>query len=1277
MEAGPDGLPADCASSAQRGVSVRDTFSAEDLWNSLDMQMLQDELDSMLRDQGEGDSERLDSAGWTNQEFSWMDNPLTHQQLCEEPLGQEGDGEILAPNSVPGILAPNSAPEQGQENTPHQFHECDWPDKEGFATLMQEVGGPTLEPKECTDTERQVGESHEATEGDRLEGTECSAGEVSTAGNTVTPSSTATTGPQPVCVEIMVEDSTDGAVSSHCLCQTAEETQPPGAGGTARPPGGSEAATGVDRYSPDPVTEEEQGPCTSLNAPTGISLLQEYRSEAAEGGEGNGGEEASLGQEELACPCPGGPDTQEGLKRTQPSEREMAELKRLLEELEEFSSLSDQWAQQRRLEQLEQLEQPEQPGQSKYIQQPEQTVHLEQPEQTVHLEQPEQTEHLEQPEQTEHLEQPEQTVHLELPEQTVHFEQPEQTVHLEQPEQTVHLEQPEQTEHLEQPEQTEHLEQPEQTVHLELPEQTVHFEQPEQTVHFEQPEQTVHLEQPEQTEHLEQPEQTEHLEQPEQTVHLELPEQTVHLELPEQTVHLEQPEQTGNLEQPEQTVLLEQPEQTVHLEQPEHTGHLEQPEQTGHLEQPEQTVHLEQPEQTVHLEQPEQTVHLEQPEQTVHLEQPEQTVHLEQPEQTVHLEQPEQTVHLELPEQTMHLEQPEQTGHLEQPEQMVHLEQPEQTVHLEQPEHTVHLEQPEHTVHLEQPEQTVHLEQPEHTVHLEQPEHTVHLEQPEQTVHLEQSEQPEQMVHLEQPEQTVHLEQPEQTVHLEQSEQSEQPEQMHPADPAQPCSLQGTVNGVGVDRAAARRLAERLYKLKDFRRTHVVRHMDKDNEFSRVVGEEYLKFFDFTGQTLDQALRSFMSVVVLIGETQERERVLQRFSERFHDCNPNSFSSSGAVLTLTCAVMLLNTDLHGQNVGKPMSMSSFVSNLDGMNEGGSFHKEMLKGLYSSIKSERLQWAIDEEELKSSALLPGDAKADAQASSRTNPFQDIPHDEAAAVFKEGFLTRKAHADIDGKRTPWGKRSWKTFYAVLKGMVLYLMKDQNSGDWSSAEEVVSVHHSLALPDLNYTKRPHVFRLQTADWRVYLLQASSTEEVSSWMCRINLASALYSSPPFPAAVGSQRRFSRPILPAKSSPLTLERKMQSHSRMLESFCDDLRFLQEDLPSGRKLKSRQLEEHRLREEYLQHEKKRYEVYVRMLEVWQALGGEVGGPVGGDELQLFDREVRSEAEEECQGAGLKKSYSSPSLDQAMAPPNEVKIKRNISERRTCRKVTIQRRSRDI
>lgn len=48
-------------------------------------------------------------------------------------------------------------------------------------------------------------------------------------------------------------------------------------------------------------------------------------------------------------------------------------------------------------------------------------------------------------------------------------------------------------------------------------------------------------------------------------------------------------------------------------------------------------------------------------------------------------------------------------------------------------------------------------------------------------------------------------------------------------------------------------------------------------------------------------------------------------------------------------------------------------------------------------------------------------------------------------------------------------------------------------------------------------------------------SKAEMNSWISRINLVSALHSSPPFPAAVGSQRRFFRPILPASQSAQTL----------------------------------------------------------------------------------------------------------------------------------------------
>ncbi|NXC20571.1 PSD1 protein, partial [Corythaeola cristata] len=149
-------------------------------------------------------------------------------------------------------------------------------------------------------------------------------------------------------------------------------------------------------------------------------------------------------------------------------------------------------------------------------------------------------------------------------------------------------------------------------------------------------------------------------------------------------------------------------------------------------------------------------------------------------------------------------------------------------------------------------------------------------------------------------------------------------------------------NGHKADLEAAKRLAKRLYNLDGFKKADVARHLGKNNEFSRMVAGEYLKFFVFTGMSLDQALRSFLKELALMGETQERERVLAHFSQRYYECNPNAISSEDGAHTLTCALMLLNTDLHGHNIGKRMSCSDFIGNLEGLNGGTDFPKELLK-----------------------------------------------------------------------------------------------------------------------------------------------------------------------------------------------------------------------------------------------------------------------------------------------------------------------------------------------
>ncbi|XP_025028275.1 PH and SEC7 domain-containing protein 1 [Python bivittatus] len=226
-------------------------------------------------------------------------------------------------------------------------------------------------------------------------------------------------------------------------------------------------------------------------------------------------------------------------------------------------------------------------------------------------------------------------------------------------------------------------------------------------------------------------------------------------------------------------------------------------------------------------------------------------------------------------------------------------------------------------------------------------------------------------------------------------------------------------SGHNADLEAAKRLAKRLYNLDGFKKADVARHLGKkySNDFSKMVAGEYLKFFEFTGMSLDQALRSFLKELALMGETQERERVLAHFSQRYYECNPKAISSEDGAHTLACALMLLNTDLHGHNIGKRMSCSDFIGNLEGLNQGSDFPRELLKAVYSSIKNEKLQWAIDEEELRKSLseLADPNSKSIKRISSCSNPFLDFSQDPSIAMYKHGLLVRKSHAEPDCKKS----------------------------------------------------------------------------------------------------------------------------------------------------------------------------------------------------------------------------------------------------------------------
>ncbi|KAJ3610138.1 hypothetical protein NHX12_022232 [Muraenolepis orangiensis] len=293
-----------------------------------------------------------------------------------------------------------------------------------------------------------------------------------------------------------------------------------------------------------------------------------------------------------------------------------------------------------------------------------------------------------------------------------------------------------------------------------------------------------------------------------------------------------------------------------------------------------------------------------------------------------------------------------------------------------------------------------------------------------------------------------------------------------------------------------------------------------------------------------------------------------------------------------------------------------------------------KALYSSIKNDKLKWTIDEEDLRKSMSELADGRTNSashtlkRAAIGGNSMGGVVPQANAKLYKEGFLVRKVHADPDGKRTPRGRRAWRSFYVVLKGLILHMQKGE-FGCEEDLKNAVSVHHGLAMRAADYRKRDNVFYLRTADWRVFLLQAPSAEHMQSWITRINVVAAMFSAPPFPAAIGSQKRFSRPLLPGSPSTLTQEEQVKSHEIRFRAVCSELTDHTPTSPDP-KVKGRELDEQKLRQEYLEFEQTRYGTYAMLL---RAKLSSPDQDLGAFEARLLDE------------PGLQRAQSSPTLPQ--------------------------------
>ena len=99
---------------------------------------------------------------------------------------------------------------------------------------------------------------------------------------------------------------------------------------------------------------------------------------------------------------------------------------------------------------------------------------------------------------------------------------------------------------------------------------------------------------------------------------------------------------------------------------------------------------------------------------------------------------------------------------------------------------------------------------------------------------------------------------------------------------------------------------------------------------------------------IDQALRVYLNLFTLPGESQQVDRIAQAFAQKYFKDNYNTLNSSEAAYTLTYLLIMLQTDLHNPGVKDKMKLTDFIKTARGINDGKDLTPEYLKRLYASI-----------------------------------------------------------------------------------------------------------------------------------------------------------------------------------------------------------------------------------------------------------------------------------------------------------------------------------------
>ncbi|KAH6668808.1 hypothetical protein B0J14DRAFT_150949 [Halenospora varia] len=116
------------------------------------------------------------------------------------------------------------------------------------------------------------------------------------------------------------------------------------------------------------------------------------------------------------------------------------------------------------------------------------------------------------------------------------------------------------------------------------------------------------------------------------------------------------------------------------------------------------------------------------------------------------------------------------------------------------------------------------------------------------------------------------------------------------------------------------------------------------DQFSQAVLRSYMRGFGFFGDPMDMAIRKLLMEVELPKETQQIDRCLQGFANRYHECNPGIYASPDQAYFIAFSLLILHTDVFNKNNKHKMQKPDYLKNT----RGEGIFDEILECFYDNI-----------------------------------------------------------------------------------------------------------------------------------------------------------------------------------------------------------------------------------------------------------------------------------------------------------------------------------------